>query len=114
MEHDNKMALANISYQTEIMKLSESSKQSLESIKAQLAGTSMKLNVQQKLSGIDLSNRQNQDAVDKEHNNNSQAANLAHAKETQAANHRHEANMSALSAPTEPAGRAQDGSAWSQ
>lgn len=114
LEHENKLALANLSYQTEMMKLSESSKLSLESIKAQLAGTSMKLNVQQKLSGIDLANQQDKSAIDKEHQNNSQAANLLHAKESQAASHRHEALMSALAAPTEPVTRAKDGKAWIQ
>lgn len=100
-DHDNKMALAQVNYQIEIMKLSESSKQSLADIKAQLAATSMKLNVQQSLSSQALQ-------VDAGNIANSQA----HERETQLLNHNHEHSIKASQPLVEPAGRAPDGQSY--
>jgi len=100
-DHDNKMALAQVQYQIEIMKLSESSKQSLADIKAQLAATSMKLNVQQSLSNQALQ-------VDAGNTANTQA----HERATQLLDHNHEKSMQASTPLVEPAGHAPDGQAY--
>lgn len=90
MEHDRQMKERE--YEIEMMKLSQTQNISLDSIKAQLAGITMKLNTQKELSYADM--------------------NSQHAQ--QAAEHRHTQNMQAITPPTEPAGRAQAGHAFEQ
>ncbi len=113
-EHDSKMALAQVEYQVEMMRLSQSSKLSLDVIKSQLATVSMKLGVQKELSGIDRVNRQNQDSIDKQHDHTSKLADILHQKETQDASHRHEQAMQALTPLVEPIAKAESGKAFFQ
>ncbi len=92
LEQDHQMKLKQIDYNIEMMRLSQAQNISLDQIKAELAGTSMKLQVQQKLSAQDM----------------------AATGHSQAADHAHEKAMQVLTPPTEPVGRAQPGHAFEQ
>lgn len=91
-DRDHEMKIKQLELQMKMMELSASSQQSLESIKAALADTSMRLNVQQRLS---------QDAQ-------------AHEKDQNERDKAHDITKLALQPPTEPVGRAENGRAYEQ
>ena len=89
-EHENRMALAQLQKEVKMMELAQAQGVSLDSIKADLAQTTMKLNVQKELSFADKQ----------------------HELTTQAKDHLHQRLSQAITPPTEPVGRAKDGEAF--
>ena len=91
-EHENKKELLQMQLNLEAMKLSQVTGMSLDKIKADLAQTAQKLNVQKQLS---------------------QEALVADAGK-QGREHAHEINQQVLTPPTEPVGRAENGQAYAE
>ena len=102
-EHENRMALAQLQKEIKMMELSQAQGVSLDSIKAQLAQTTLKLQTQKQLST---------QAIDADIGKHS--SELAHNRATQIIDHNHEKDMQALTPPTEPAGRAEDGQSFAE
>ena len=91
-ENQFKLQLAAMQRDIKVMELSQSSQQSIDSIKSQLARDAMKLNVQKELSYADMGHRKDLDSSTKNH----------------------EINMEIIKPPVEPAGRADNGKAFTQ
>lgn len=103
----DRQAEAQQQFQLEMLRYANERKMSLEEIKAELASTVMKLRVQQQLSL--------QSAREQQHNRHQDR--LEHARDLAAEGYEHErdrAHQQALTPPTEPAGRAENGAAFQQ
>ena len=103
MDHESKKELLQMQLNLKMMELSQNQGVSLDTIKAQLAQTTMKLQTQKQLS---------QQAM--EVDAGKQGRDHAHERATQIIDQNHERNMQALTPPTEPEGRAKDGKAWEE
>ena len=97
------MELAQINKEIRMMELAQAQGVSLDSIKSQLAQTTMKLQTQKELSMQALQ-------VDAGKHSNE----LAHSRATQIIEHNHEKDMQALTPPTEPVGKASDGQSFAE
>lgn len=100
-DRDHEMQIKQLDYQIKLMELSQSSEQSLASIKAALADTTMRLGVQKELSYASMDDQKQQSERDKQH----EAVQGERDKS-------HEMAKIAMQPPSEPVGRAPKGQAY--
>jgi hypothetical protein len=108
MELDHKERMKQVDKEIEMMRLSQQQNISLEQVKAQLASVTMKLTTQKELTAQNLATSQ-QDTATSQHDS---AQERAHAKLMQDKEHQHEKDMQAITPPTEPVGKADNGQSW--